>query len=260
MKLVILAGGMGTRIVEESSFRPKPLVEIGGMPILWHIMKIYSAFDVHEFIICCGYKGYMIKEFFSNYYLHYADVTFDMAKNSMEVHQCSAEPWRVTLVSTGETTQTGGRLKRVQSYLADEEAFCLTYGDGVGNVDIDALLRFHRQEGVLATLTAVQPQGRFGALEMDRQHVTAFKEKPKGDGSWINGGFFVLSPKVFDLIEGDQTLFVRRDEVEAQWDWIDAIRTVWDAGGLAAKPYPAGTWGPTSAIALAERDGVTWHE
>ncbi|MBF0460523.1 MAG: glucose-1-phosphate cytidylyltransferase [Magnetococcales bacterium] len=256
MKLVILAGGMGTRIAEESSFRPKPLVEIGGMPILWHIMKIYSAFDVHEFIICCGYKGYMIKEFFSNYYLHCADVTFDMAHNSMEVHRGLAEPWRVTLVSTGEKTQTGGRLKRVQAYVEQDEAFCFTYGDGVGNVDIQALIRFHRQQGGLATLTAVQPQGRFGALAMDGSRVTAFQEKPKGDGSWINGGFFVLSPKVFDYIEGDKTVWeqgplatlAREGQLSAYthhgyWQPMDSLRdketlnALWESGAAPWKVW-----------------------
>ena len=209
MKAVILSGGLGTRIAEETNFRPKPLVEIGGKPILWHIMKIYSSFDVNEFVICCGYNGYMIKEFFSNYFLHCADVTFDITKNSMEIHRCSAEPWRVTLVSTGEKTQTGGRLKRVRQYLENEDAFCFTYGDGLSNLDIRELIHFHRQEGTLATLTAIQPLGRFGALDMDKNKVTAFEEKPKGDGSWINGGFFVLSPKVFDYIEGDETIWER---------------------------------------------------
>ncbi|MBF0401027.1 MAG: glucose-1-phosphate cytidylyltransferase [Magnetococcales bacterium] len=213
MKVIILAGGLGTRIGEETAFRPKPLVEIGGMPILWHIMKIYSSFGLNEFVICCGYKGYMIKEFFSNYFLHCSDVTFDMTSNSMEVHRCLAEPWRVTLVSTGEKTQTGGRLKRVRSYVADEEAFCFTYGDGLGNVNIPQLLDFHRQSGTLATMTAVQPMGRFGALNMAGNKVLSFEEKPKGDGRWINGGFFVLSPKVIDYIEGDSSIW-ERDALE----------------------------------------------
>ncbi|MEO5364510.1 MAG: glucose-1-phosphate cytidylyltransferase [Magnetococcus sp. DMHC-8] len=205
MKVVILAGGLGTRIGEETVFRPKPLVEIGGMPILWHIMKIYSFYGLNEFVICCGYKGFMIKEFFSNYFLHCSDVTFDMAHNKMEVHRCLAEPWRVTLVSTGEKTQTGGRIKRIAPYVADDEAFCLTYGDGVGNVNIPELLAFSRKAGTLATMTAVQPMGRFGALNMDGDKVLSFEEKPRGDGRWVNGGFFVLSPQVMDYIDGDDT-------------------------------------------------------
>jgi glucose-1-phosphate cytidylyltransferase len=204
MKAVILAGGLGTRISEESVIKPKPMIEIGGKPMLWHIMKIYSAHGINEFIICCGYKGYMIKEYFANYFLHMSDVTYDMKKNSMEVHQNGAEPWKVTVVNTGEKSMTGGRLKRVQQYLDDED-FCFTYGDGVSNVDIKETIRFHKAQGKLATLTGVQPPGRFGALNLQGQSVTSFKEKPHGDGSWINGGFFVLSPKVIDLIEGDST-------------------------------------------------------
>ena len=208
MKAVILAGGLGTRISEETSLKPKPMVEIGGKPILWHIMKIYSAHGIHDFIICCGYKGYVIKEYFANYFLHMSDVTFDMEHNRMEVHQRYAEPWRVTLVDTGEQTMTGGRLKRVADYLKDEEAFCFTYGDGVSDVNISELIRFHHGHGLQATLTAVYPPGRFGALDIhDDQRVNLFKEKPKGDGGQVNGGFFVLSPKVLDLIEGDQTIW-----------------------------------------------------
>ena len=208
MKAVILAGGLGTRISEESVLRPKPMIEIGGRPILWHIMKLYSAHGVNEFVICCGYKGYIIKEYFANYFLHMSDVTFDLASNEMQVHRKNAESWKVTLVDTGEATQTGGRLKRVSSYIGDED-FCMTYGDGVGDVDISASIAFHKEHGRLATMTAVQPPGRFGALELDGAKVQHFLEKPHGDGGWINGGFFVLSPKVIDLIEGDLTLWER---------------------------------------------------
>ncbi len=206
MKAVILAGGLGTRLSEETGVRPKPMVEIGGKPILWHIMKIYSHYGVNDFIICLGYKGYMIKEYFANYFLHTSDVTFDMANNKMEVHQKYAEPWKVTLVDTGDDTMTGGRLKRIKPYL-DREDFCCTYGDGLANVDIRTLLDLHRQEKRLATVTATQPPGRFGALESSNNQVLAFKEKPRGDGSWINGGFFVLSPKALDYIQGDETLW-----------------------------------------------------
>lgn len=208
MKAVILAGGLGTRISEETAVRPKPMIEIGVKPILWHIMKIYASHGIQDFVICLGYKGYIIKEYFANYFLHMSDVTFNMASNSMEVHQNSAEPWRVTLVDTGEKTMTGGRLKRVRSYL-DKEDFCLTYGDGVGDVNITELIKFHKQQGSLATLTAVQPPGRFGALNIDKKKVTGFDEKPRGDGGWINGGFFVLSPKTIDLIDGDETFWER---------------------------------------------------
>jgi glucose-1-phosphate cytidylyltransferase len=205
MKLVILAGGLGTRISEETHLKPKPMIEIGGRPILWHIMKIYSAHGVNDFIICCGYKGYVIKEYFANYFLHMSDVTFDMSNNKMEVHQKKVEPWRVTLVDTGDETLTGGRLKRVANYLENEESFCFTYGDGVADVDITAQLAFHHQHGKLATVTAVQPPGRYGALLRNGNAVFGFQEKPPGDGAWINGGFFVLSPKVIDYIEGDQS-------------------------------------------------------
>ncbi len=210
MKAVILAGGYGTRISEESTIRPKPMVEIGGKPILWHIMKIYSAHQINDFIICCGYKGYMLKEYFANYFLHTSDVTFDMKNNQMEIHQNSAEPWKVTLVDTGDSTMTGGRIKRVKDYIG-QETFCLTYGDGVGDVDIAAAVSFHLEQKALATLTAVQPPGRFGAftLEPNQHLVTNFKEKPKGGGesAWVNGGFFVLEPEVFTLIEGDATVW-----------------------------------------------------
>lgn len=207
MKAVILAGGLGTRISEESVSRPKPMIEIGGKPILWHIMKIYSHYGINEFVVCCGYKGYVIKEYFANYFLHTSDVTFDMQKNSMEVHQRFAEPWKVTLVDTGEDTMTGGRLKRVAEYVKDEEAFCFTYGDGVSNINIKSLIDFHREQGVSATLTAVYPPGRFGALDITDNKVATFKEKPKGDGGMINGGFFVLSPSVLSLLKDDSTVW-----------------------------------------------------
>ncbi len=205
MKAVILAGGFGTRISEETHLKPKPMIEIGGRPILWHIMKLYSAYGVNEFVICCGYKGYMLKEYFANYFLHMSDVTFDMSRNHMEVHQQKAEPWRVTLVDTGEDTLTGGRLKRVKDYLKDEEVFCFTYGDGLSNVDIGSLIKFHTRHGKLATVTAVTPPGRYGALERTSDQVTAFTEKPRGEGGLINGGFFVLSPECLNLIDGDRT-------------------------------------------------------
>ncbi len=207
MKAVILAGGMGTRISEETAIKPKPMIEIGAKPILWHIMKLYSAHGVHDFVICLGYKGYLIKEYFANYFLHTSDVTFDMKHNRMEVHQRYAEPWRVTLVDTGDQTQTGGRLRHVREYLQGQEEFCFTYGDGVGDVNITRLLEFHRKHGKLATLTAVQPPGRFGSLELAGEKITHFVEKPHGDGAWINGGFFVLSPKTIDLIEGPGTVW-----------------------------------------------------
>lgn len=205
MKAVILAGGLGTRISEETHLKPKPMIEIGGKPIIWHIMKMYSAHGVNDFVICCGYKGYVIKEYFANYFLHMSDVTFDMVDNRMVVHQKKAEPWRVTLVDTGEETLTGGRLKRVVEYVKDEEAFCFTYGDGVADVDIARAIAFHNQHGKLATVTAVAPPGRFGALQLNGEQVVGFSEKPRGDGGLINGGFFVLSPKCIDFIEGDQS-------------------------------------------------------
>ena len=204
MKVVILAGGFGTRISEETHLRPKPMVSIGGRPILWHIMKLYSTYNINDFIICCGYKGYAIKEYFANYFLHMSDVTFDMQTNQMEVHEHYAEPWRVTLVDTGETTQTGGRLKRVSSYIGNE-TFCFTYGDGVSNVNIQDLIAYHQQQKCWSTVTAVLPPGRFGALNIDEEKVIDFQEKPQGDGGWISGGYFVLEPEVFDLIEGDET-------------------------------------------------------
>jgi len=202
MKTVILAGGLGTRISEESYLKPKPMIEIGGKPILWHIMKNYSAYGNNDFIICCGYKGYVIKEYFANYFLHMSDVTIDMQENSMEVHRKKAEPWKVTLIDTGDKTMTGGRLKRIAPYL-DDEPFCFTYGDGVSDVNISELVEFHAKQKRLATLTAVQPPGRFGALNIHGDEIRSFEEKPEGDGAWVNGGFFVLSPEVIDYIDGD---------------------------------------------------------
>ncbi len=235
MKAVILAGGLGSRISEETSVRPKPMIEIGGKPILWHIMKTYAAHGVNEFIICCGYKGYVIKEYFANYFLHMSDVTFDMQNNKMEVHQNNAEPWKVTLVDTGENTMTGGRLKRVRQYLGDED-FCFTYGDGVGNINITELLAFHQAQGKLATLTGTQPPGRFGALNLAGASVASFEEKPHGDGAWINGGFFVLSPKVIDLIDDDSTLWEREPMEKLAQD-----------GQLAAYLHP-GFWQPMDTL------------
>lgn len=208
MKAVILAGGLGTRISEETTIRPKPMVELGGRPILWHIMKIYSAYGINDFIVCCGYKGYVIKEYFANYALHASDVTFDMRERSMKVHANGAEPWKVTLVDTGDATMTGGRLLRVKGYL-DEEEFCLTYGDGLSDVDVRAVVDHHRASGALATMTAVQPPGRFGAVRLEEQKIISFDEKPQGDGAWINGGFFVLSPAVLSYVGGDQTVWER---------------------------------------------------
>ena len=237
VKAVILAGGLGTRITEETVQKPKPMIEIGGKPILWHIMKIYSAHGVNDFIICCGYRGYVIKEYFANYFLHMSDVTFDIANNKMEVHRRMAEPWKVTLVDTGELSSTGGRLKRVVDHVKDEEAFCFTYGDGVANIDITKELAFHKGHGKLATITAVQPPGRYGALEMDGAKVSGFIEKPRGDGGLINGGFFVLSPGCIDLIAGDDTPWeaepltelARRGELMAYthtgfWQPMDTLR------------------------------------
>jgi len=212
MKAVILAGGLGTRLSEETSVRPKPMVEIGGKPVLWHLMKLYSHHGIHDFIVCLGYRGYVIKEYFANYFLHTSDVTFDLAENRMEVCHRHCEPWRVTLIDTGENTQTGGRLRRVREYVGDD-AFCFTYGDGLSNVDIGTLVRFHRSQNRLATVTAVQPPGRFGALDIHDARITRFEEKPQGDGTWINGGFFVLEPRAIDYVKGDETIW-ERDPVE----------------------------------------------
>ena len=231
MKTVILAGGFGTRLSEETGVRPKPLVEIGGKPILWHIMKMYSHYGHHEFIICLGYKGYMIKEFFANYFLHHSDVTFDVKNNNMTIHQNNVEPWKVTLIDTGENSMTGGRIKRVKEYVGDE-TFFLTYGDGVSDVNISSLLDFHNSQKTFATLTAVQPPGRYGAFNLDDNNpkVTSFREKPKGDGhetAWINGGFFVLEPEIFDYIEGDLTIWEREPmENLAKEDKLSAYKQV----------------------------------
>ncbi len=235
MKAVILAGGLGTRISEETAVRPKPMVEIGGKPVLWHLLKLYSHHGINDFIICLGYKGYMIKEYFANYFLHMSDVTFDLHNNSMEVHHQHAEPWRVTLVDTGDTTQTGGRLKRVAGYL-NNQTFCFTYGDGLSNVDISASIAFHRQRGSLATVCAVQPPGRFGALDIEGNRITRFEEKPSGDGSWINGGFFVLEPEVIDYIGGDQSIWER-----------DALESLAQRGQLSAYMH-SGFWQPMDTL------------
>lgn len=237
MKAVILAGGLGTRISEETHLKPKPMIEIGHKPILWHIMKIYSSHGVNDFVICCGYKGYVIKEYFANYFLHMSDVTFDMSENKMEVHQNNAESWRVTLVDTGEDTMTGGRLKRVKDYIKDEDAFCFTYGDGVSDVDITKLINFHNENGKQATLTATRPPGRYGALKITSDSkVEHFQEKPDGDGSWINGGFFVLSPKVFDRIEDDNT----------SWE-SDPLTSLAKDGELGAYKHE-GFWQPMDTL------------
>ena len=229
MKAVILAGGLGTRISEESHLKPKPMIDIGGKPILWHIMKSYSHYGINDFVICLGYKGYVIKEYFANYFLHMSVVTFDMALNQMEVHQHHAEPWRVTLIDTGQDTLTGGRLKRVRDYI-DNETFCFTYGDGVSDLDIGALIQFHSSHGKRATVTAIQPPGRYGALNMKAAVVQSFQEKTAGDGAWINGGFFVLEPDIFDLIDGDQT----------SWEW-QPLQTLADEGQLMAFQH-SGFW------------------
>lgn len=236
MKAVILAGGLGTRISEETHLKPKPMIEIGGKPILWHIMKIYSAHGVHNFVICCGYKGYIIKEYFANYFLHMSDVTFDMTQNTMEVHERHAEPWRVTLVDTGDDTMTGGRLKRVAEHLRNEKAFCFTYGDGVSDVDIRKTIAFHQAHGKLATVTAVQPPGRYGALSISGSTVRGFTEKPRGDGGLINGGFFVLSPTCIDLIPSDQT----------SWE-LEPLTELANRGELMAFPH-TGFWQPMDTL------------
>ncbi len=256
MKAVILAGGLGTRIAEETGTRPKPMIEIGGRPILWHVMKIYSAHGVNEFIVCLGYKGYVIKEYFANYFLHTSDVTFDIKNNRMSVHHCTAEPWSVTLVDTGETSGIGGRIKRIIPYVRDDEAFCMTYGDGVGDVDVSAAIALHRSHGRLATVTATQPPGRFGALRHAGEQVIGFQEKPLGDGGWINGGFFVLSPKIADYIENDATVWEREpmERLAAEgemsvyfhhgfWQPMDTLRDklhlekLWDSGDAPWKSW-----------------------
>jgi glucose-1-phosphate cytidylyltransferase len=256
MKAVILAGGYGSRLSEETDVRPKPMVEIGGRPILWHIMKLYSAHGVDDFIICCGYRGYLIKEYFANYFLHMSDITFDMATNRMEVHHQKAEPWKVTVVDTGDATMTGGRLKRVAEFVADEDAFCFTYGDGVADIDITREIAFHFEHGRLATVAAVRPPGRYGALRIEGEAVAEFLEKPSGDGGFINGGFFVLSPKCLDLIEGDDTsweveplaeLAARGElmsfEHHGFWQPMDTLRDqrqlqeLWDSGSAPWKAW-----------------------
>ena len=256
MKAVILAGGLGTRLAEETGTRPKPMVEIGGKPILWHIMKSYSQHGVNEFIICLGYKGYLIKEYFSNYYLHQSDITFDMVNNKMEIHQNTAESWKVTLIDTGANTLTDGRLKRVKDYLTEDEDFCFTYGDGVADINITELIAFHKAQGTLATLTATQPPGRFGVIKFNDHKVSSFQEKPEGDGNWINGGYFVLSPKVIDYITDDRTTWesepMEKLAKEGQlsafkhsgfWRPMDTLRdkqyleALWDAGKAPWKKW-----------------------
>lgn len=256
MKAVILAGGLGTRLSEETNLKPKPMIEIGGKPILWHIMKTYSFYGIQDFIICLGYKGYLIKEYFANYFYHQSDVTFDMNENKTSIHNHNCEPWRVTLVDTGEDSMTGGRLKRVQNYVG-KETFCFTYGDGVGDIDINKLITFHQNQGTLATLTAVQPPGRFGALELRKNRVLSFREKPQGDRSWINGGFFVLEPEVFDFINDDSTVWEREPleqlakgaqlsafKHKGFWHPMDTLRDkikleqLWDSGNAPWKVWP----------------------
>jgi len=246
VKAVILAGGLGSRISEETYVKPKPMIEIGGKPMLWHIMKLYSAHGINDFIICLGYRGYVIKEYFNNYFLHMSDVTFDMANNAMEVHQNNVDPWRVTLVDTGEKSMTGGRLKRVRQYLADED-FCFTYGDGVADVDIGKLVKFHQAHNSLATVTAVQPPGRYGALSMEQDLVRGFLEKPQGDGGWINGGFFVLSPKVIDYIAGDAT----------SWEQ-EPMRRLADEGSLSAY-FHHGFWQPMDTLREKNQLEELWN-
>ena len=247
MKAVILAGGLGSRIAEETSVKPKPMIEIGGKPILWHIMKIYSYHGINDFIICCGYKGYVIKEYFSNYFLHMSDVTFDMSANTLEVHNRKAEPWRVTLVDTGEETMTGGRLKRISNYIENEDAFCMTYGDGVGDVNITELIAFHKSKGTLATLTATLPPGRFGALQVEDGKVLSVKEKPQGDGASINGGYFVLSPAVIELIPDDQTIWER-----------GPLEALAKKGQLASYAH-TGFWQPMDTLREKNYLEELWH-
>ena len=246
MKAVILAGGLGTRLSEETSTRPKPMVEIGGKPILWHIMKMYSAHGVNDFIICCGYKGYVIKEYFANYFLHMSDVTFNMRENQMNVHDQRAEPWNVTLVDTGDDSMTGGRLRRVKDYIKNEEAFCFTYGDGVGDIDISASIAFHKKHGKHATLTATYPPGRFGALDIQQQQVMSFKEKPKGDGAMINGGFFVLSPEVLKKLDDDKTIWER-----------EPLMNLADQGQLMAFEHH-GFWQPMDTLRDKQQLELLW--
>lgn len=245
MKAVILAGGLGTRISEETHLKPKPMIDIGGKPILWHIMKTYSYYGINDFIICLGYKGYVIKEYFANYYMHMSDVTFDMKNNSMSVHQNNSEPWTVTLVDTGEHSNTGGRLKRVAKYV-DKETFCFTYGDGVSDVNINDLIEFHYRHKNMATLTAVQPPGRYGALRIDNERVLEFQEKPQGDGGWINGGYFVLEPAVLDYINGDETIWEK-----------DPVETLASEGKLSAYKHD-GFWLPMDTLRDKHRLDEYW--
>jgi glucose-1-phosphate cytidylyltransferase len=247
MKAVILAGGLGTRISEETHLKPKPMIEIGGKPILWHIMKMYSCHGVNEFVICCGYRGYIIKEYFANYFLHMSDVTFDMKNNSMQVHEQKAEQWKVTLVDTGEDTMTGGRLGRVYGYIKDEREFCFTYGDGVSDVNISDAIDFHRRHGKLATITAVQPPGRYGALSMEGSEVKSFHEKPRGDGGLINGGFFVLSPQVVERINADSTI----------WE-AEPLSSLASDGQLMAYQH-AGFWQPMDTLRDKNLLEDLWH-
>lgn len=235
MKVVILAGGTGTRLSEETSLRPKPMVEIGDRPILWHIMKIYSSHGLNDFVICLGYRGYMVKEYFANYFLHTADVTIDIAENRIDVHESAAEPWKVTLIDTGAETMTGGRLRRVLAYVGDED-FCFTYGDGLSDVDIGKLIAFHQAQGAIATVTAVRPLGRFGSMRVDGERVTGFQEKPAGDGAWINGGFFVLSPAIADYLDGDETVWER-----------EPLRRLAEEGRLASYQH-TGFWQPMDTL------------
>lgn len=248
MKAVILAGGLGTRLAEETSVRPKPMVEIGGLPILWHIMKSYSHHGVHDFIICCGYKGYLIKEYFANYFLHMSDVTFNMKTNKMTVHKDRAEPWTVTLIDTGDNSMTGGRLLRIKEYVQDDEAFCFTYGDGLSDIDITASIEFHKQHKKLATITATYPPGRFGALHIDKQQVKSFVEKPKGDGGMINGGYSVLSPNVFNLIEGDMTT------------WEEEPLTQLANNGQLMAYIHKGFWQPMDTLRDKQKLQMLWEE
>jgi glucose-1-phosphate cytidylyltransferase len=235
VKVVILAGGTGTRLSEETSLRPKPMVEIGDRPILWHIMKIYSSHGLNDFVICLGYRGYMVKEYFANYFLHTADVTIDIAENRIDVHESAAEPWKVTLIDTGAETMTGGRLRRVLAYVGDED-FCFTYGDGLSDVDIGKLIAFHQAQGAIATVTAVRPLGRFGSMRVDGERVTGFQEKPAGDGAWINGGFFVLSPAIADYLDGDETVWER-----------EPLRRLAEEGRLASYRH-TGFWQPMDTL------------
>lgn len=247
MKAVILAGGLGTRLAEETSVKPKPMVEIGGRPVLWHIMKAYSAHGIHDFVVCLGYKGYVIKEYFANYFLHMSDVTFDLAENKMEVCDRHCEPWRVTLVDTGEHTQTGGRLKRVSRYLDPGQPFCFTYGDGLSDVDVTKLVKFHKAQKRMATVTAVQPPGRFGALDIEGKRITRFEEKPQGDGSWINGGFFVLQPEVLEYIKDDKTIWEREPMEKLASD-----------AQLSAYPHK-GFWQPMDTLRDKNRLEELWQ-